>query len=135
VSDAREETCPLNEQTVGWALHALEPDEEMEVLQHLPQCPSCQDSVRDVEQVMAGLGAAVEQVDPPPSVSSALMERLAQTPQHPRSQEARPTPDTDRVPPPSASVPARRRRRRPTGPGCCDADAKSSQHRSCWSPC
>jgi hypothetical protein len=102
MSEAREETCPLNEQTVGWALHALEPDEEMAVLQHLPQCPSCQESARGIEQVMAGLGTAVEQVDPPPSLRSALMERVAQTPQHPRSQERRPTPETEQVPAPSA---------------------------------
>ncbi|MEN3267435.1 anti-sigma factor [Pseudonocardia sp.] len=102
MSDAREETCPLNEQTVGWALHALEPDEEMAVVQHLPQCPSCQDSARDVEQVMAALGSTAEQVDPPPSLRSALMASVAETPQHPRSQEARPSNEPEWVPAQSA---------------------------------
>jgi len=39
--------CPLTQQTIGWALHALEPDEEMAVLLHLPQCAACRAAAHD----------------------------------------------------------------------------------------
>jgi hypothetical protein len=73
--------CPLNEQAVGWALHALEPDEEMAVLLHVPGCASCQAVARDAEGVLSHLGASVEQVDPPPSLRNSLMAAVADTPQ------------------------------------------------------
>lgn len=73
--------CPLNEQAVGWALHALEPDEEMAVLLHVPGCASCQAVARDAEGVLAHLGASVEQVDPPSSLRRSLMASVADTPQ------------------------------------------------------
>jgi hypothetical protein len=75
------DACRLNEQAIGWALHALEPDEEMAVLLHLAQCPSCRAAARDIEEVLAGLGASVEQVDPPPSLREGLLARAAETPQ------------------------------------------------------
>lgn len=91
----RHDECPMNEQTIGWALHALEPDEEMAVLRHLPTCSSCRQAARDAEEVMAGLGVSVEQVDPPPALRDALMARVAETPQHPRPDHPRPAPKGD----------------------------------------
>lgn len=109
MNGSRQEECPLNEQAVGWALHALEPGEELEVVLHLPQCPSCQEAVRDADEVMSGLGAAVEQVDPPPSLRANLMARVAETsqltpgvPPRPRtSDETRPSPAHRSEPAPS----------------------------------
>jgi anti-sigma-K factor RskA len=75
------ESCPVNEQTAAWALHALEPDEAAAVLRHLPTCPSCLAVAADAEDVLARMGAAVEQVDPPPSLRDSLMARVAETPQ------------------------------------------------------
>jgi|GEM_PF-726225 len=75
--------CPLTEQAVGWALHALEPDEEMALLLHVPHCGSCQATVRDAEGVLASLGAAVEQVEPPRSLRGAILAAAAETPQRP----------------------------------------------------
>ena len=69
--NARHQRCPLNEQAVGWALHALEPDEEMAVLLHVPECPSCQAAAREAEDVLAHLGSSVEQVEPPRSLREA----------------------------------------------------------------
>ena len=34
-------TCTRTEQAVGWALHALEPDEEIAVERHVPTCADC----------------------------------------------------------------------------------------------
>jgi anti-sigma-K factor RskA len=85
--------CPMNEQSAAWALHALEPGEEAEVARHLPTCPSCRAVVADAEDVLARMGAAVEQVDPPAGLRTSLMARVAETPQYGRpAPDARPRP-------------------------------------------
>lgn len=76
-----ETPCPMTEQAIGWALHVLEPDEEMDVLLHIPQCATCRAAVRAAEEVGARLGAAVEQVDPPPALRATIMSAAAATPQ------------------------------------------------------
>jgi hypothetical protein len=96
------ESCPMNEQAVGFAVHGLEPDEEIEVLRHLPQCESCRAVLADAEGVFTRLGGAVEQIDPPPSLRASLMGRVAQTPQ---ISQAGPTAPAS----PTGSAPIRRR--------------------------
>ena len=107
MSDRDERDCPRDEEAVAWALHALEPDEEMRFLEHLPECASCQATVRDAEEVLTGLGASVEQVDPPPTMRDSLLARAAETPQ-----EHQPPPPPDAVqdaPPAPAPVAAPQR--------------------------
>jgi anti-sigma-K factor RskA len=101
----REQPCPLNEQAVAWVLNALEPDEEMTLLHHVPQCPSCQHAVQGAEEALSHLGAAVEQVDPPPSLRASIMGAVAETPQR--------APDVDPRPAPQPA--SREEVRRPTG--------------------
>jgi anti-sigma-K factor RskA len=103
VSGPGMDSCPVNEQAAAWVLHALEPDEEGAVLRHLPTCPSCRAVVADAEEVLARMGAAVEQVDPPPSLRASLMARVAETPQYER-------------PPPSRPIAPAPTHRRPTPP-------------------
>lgn len=74
--------CPLSEQAVGWALHALEPDEEIAVLLHLPRCQACRSAVHDAEDVLANLGAAVEQVAPPPTLRGSILAAASDMQQH-----------------------------------------------------
>ncbi|MGH3612307.1 MAG: anti-sigma factor domain-containing protein [Pseudonocardia sp.] len=81
MNPSRQRNCPLNEQAVGWALHALEPEEEMEVLLHIPQCPSCQVAVLEAERILAALGASVEQIEPPATLRDALLAGAAETSQ------------------------------------------------------
>jgi hypothetical protein len=81
MSQVHERGCPQNEQAVGWVLHALEPVEELDVLRHLPHCASCRQVAAEAESVLAGLGAAVEQVEPPASLRGSLLARVAETPQ------------------------------------------------------
>jgi Anti-sigma-K factor rskA len=83
-------TCPRNEEAIGWALHSLEPDEEMAVAMHLPQCDSCRTVAGEAGEVLSYLGAAVEQLDPPPSLRDRLMAAVADTPQQPAG-EPQPT--------------------------------------------
>jgi Anti-sigma-K factor rskA len=107
--------CPLNEQAIGWALHALEPDEEMAVLLHVPHCPSCRAVAKDAEGVLSHLGAAVEQVDPPPSLRNSLMAAVADTAQDSAPTTAIPVMPAPVVPPSRPRVPERVAP--PSGPG------------------
>jgi anti-sigma-K factor RskA len=114
------DSCPVNEQAAAWALHALEPDEEASVLRHLPTCPSCRAVAADAEEVLARMGAAVEQVDPPPSLRSSLMAKVADTPQYgrptpPQQRPATSGTDTARHRSPSSSRPADSRPSRAAG--------------------
>jgi anti-sigma-K factor RskA len=106
--------CTRTEQAVGWALHALEPDEEMEVELHVPTCPDCRAAVHDTEAVMTSLATAVEQVDPPPRLRASILEAAAATPQVPSPRrDARPaSPPRHRVSsaPAGGSAPAGPRR-------------------------
>jgi anti-sigma-K factor RskA len=74
-------TCTRTEQAVSWALHALEPDEEIAVERHVPTCADCLAAVRDTEAVMTQLATAVEQVDPPTRLRAAILDAAAATPQ------------------------------------------------------
>lgn len=107
MSQVDERACPQNEQAVGWVLHALEPVEELDVLRHLPHCESCRQAAVEAEVVLASLGAAVEQVEPPASLRGNLLARVAETPQSTSSPRPEPIPDlSDR--PPARPIPLRR---------------------------
>ncbi|MGI9000089.1 MAG: anti-sigma factor domain-containing protein [Pseudonocardia sp.] len=112
--NSRQQPCRLNEQSVGWALHALEPAEELEVVLHLPQCSSCQDAVLHAEEVLTALGASVEQADPPASLRDALLARAAETPQRPSTLRPRTSPETAQ-PSEAPSVPRPPRHGTPDG--------------------
>jgi hypothetical protein len=105
MSDNTSAMCPRNEQAVGWALHSLEPDEEMAVLLHLPQCPSCRQVADDAEGVLSHLGAAVEQVDPPRALRDRLMSSIAETPQLPAQREPAVGPPSPSASPSSSPEP------------------------------
>jgi hypothetical protein len=109
MNPARRRNCSLNEQAVGWALHALEPDEEMEVLLHLPRCPFCQTAVLEAERILAALGASVEQIEPPTTLRDALLAGAAETSQHPPMLRPRTSPGGHQSLP---EVPATSRRHR-----------------------
>lgn len=90
------EMCAHEELAVGWAMHSLEPDEEAVVRDHLPNCPTCQRTVRSTQEVMAGIGGAVRQEQPPPRLRARLMEQIEHIPQEVptehRPRHAAPTP-------------------------------------------
>ncbi|MFI6099933.1 anti-sigma factor domain-containing protein [Lentzea sp. NPDC051213] len=75
------ELCAHEELAVGWAMHSLEPDEEAVVRDHLPTCTTCQRTVRSTQEVLAGIGGAVRQEQPPPRLRARLMEQIEHTPQ------------------------------------------------------
>lgn len=98
-------TCPHTQQAVGWALHSLEPDEEMAVLMHLPHCDSCRQLAVEAEEVLSRLGASVQQIDPPPGLRDRLMAKVADTPQQQQPASLPPTTAIPAVPPPPPSPP------------------------------
>src|SRR4029079_9525893 len=100
-------TCTRTEQAVGWALHALEPAEEIAVERHVPTCADCSAAVRDTQAVMTQLATAVEQVDPPARLRASILDVAASTPQLCRRLSPHP--------PPSGG-PRQSRTARPTGP-------------------
>ncbi len=73
--------CPNEELAAGWALRALEPDDEHTLRAHLPDCPVCQETVRSTEQVTALLGGSVPQEDPPARLRQKVLGAAARTPQ------------------------------------------------------
>jgi hypothetical protein len=99
--------CPRDEEAVAWALHALEPDEEMRFRQHLSECGSCRAAVWDAEEVLAGPGTSVEQVERPPARRGALLARAAETPQDRAAEPARRDADAEVPVPPAAAAPHR----------------------------
>jgi Anti-sigma-K factor rskA len=74
-------SCPMNDQAVGWALNALEPDAELAMRVHLPGCRFCRDMVRATELVMGELATSVEPVDPPARLRGNILAQAARTPQ------------------------------------------------------
>jgi anti-sigma-K factor RskA len=77
--DAPVNHSDYEELAAGFALGALEPDEEQEFQRHLEGCPSCKASVRDFEEVTASLALATPRVEPPASLRAAVRRRTGLT--------------------------------------------------------
>ncbi|MBP2337455.1 hypothetical protein JOF41_003633 [Saccharothrix coeruleofusca] len=79
--ERRDHRCPQEELAVGWALHALEPDEQARLAAHLPGCAHCAQVVRSTQEATAVLAGALPQHEPPPRLKTRLMAAVAETPQ------------------------------------------------------
>ena len=73
--------CGWSEQSVGWALHALEPEQELGTETHLGTCWSCQELVTDTHEVMTRWITALPSVIPSPRLGQQLRKSVATTPQ------------------------------------------------------
>ncbi len=62
----------FDELAVGWALHALEPEDEGVFVGHVPGCARCARTVAETTEVMGALAADL----PPAEPSEGLRERL-----------------------------------------------------------
>jgi hypothetical protein len=100
-ADLRRTRCALTEQSLGWALHTLEPDEEIEIVRHLPRCPACRGTVADTEALLVGLATGVQQVEPPPGLRERILDAALETPQD------RPSRPSRVEPPPAGTTPPR----------------------------
>ncbi len=73
MNELHHQECAQRDVAVGWALHALEPEEEAGFAKHLPHCKDCEQRVRSTEAVAALLGEGVQQLDPPPRLRAAIL--------------------------------------------------------------
>jgi anti-sigma-K factor RskA len=83
----------FDELAVGWALHALEPEDEAAFATHLRGCARCASTVEETTEVMASLAADLPAAEPSEELRNRLRAAVAETEQLPMP----PSPDT--VPP------------------------------------
>jgi hypothetical protein len=69
-------TCPQCETLVDYALDGLEPGKQDEVREHLANCPSCREQVRDFWQVREGLGLCAPECEEPADFNAKVLARL-----------------------------------------------------------
>jgi hypothetical protein len=96
----------FDELAVGWALHALEPEDEDAFAVHLPGCARCAETVAETTDLMAAMAADLPAAEPSEELGSRLRAAVAETeqvrrPVSPAMASAAPRPD---VPAEGASV-------------------------------
>lgn len=100
--------CPHGELAVGWALHALEPAEEILVAAHLPDCSECTRTVAETELVGATLGMSVPEAIPSADLEQqvlAVTTTAQVSPVLPAESPAPPAPPEPPAPPAPHPVP------------------------------
>jgi hypothetical protein len=71
----------FDELAVGWALHALEPEDEAAFALHLPGCARCARTVAETSDVMAAMAADLPAAEPSEELRHRLHAAVAQTEQ------------------------------------------------------
>jgi anti-sigma-K factor RskA len=69
----------FEELAAGFALGALEPDEEQAFQRHLEGCSTCRTSVRELEEVSASFAYVPPAVEPPASLRTSLRRKTGLT--------------------------------------------------------
>ena len=92
----------FDELAVGWALHALEPEDEELFAAHLPTCPRCRQTVSETADVMGALAGDLPPVEPPERLRERLRAAVEETEQLPR-----PARGDERTPPVPPAIPDR----------------------------
>ncbi|MCD2188347.1 anti-sigma factor domain-containing protein [Actinomycetospora soli] len=105
---------------VGRALHALEPEEEDRVSEHLRSCAPCRSLLSETHATMAALAHAVADVEPPAGLRERILAAAAAEPARPVPAPETPAPEaagpptaptprpTPAAPPPATPAPRRR---------------------------
>ena len=93
----------LDELAVGWALHALEPQDEAGFEAHLAVCARCTATVADTTEAMAAMAADLPVAEPTPGLRDRLRAAVAETEQVHRAEAGR---DAVAEPAPTPEVPA-----------------------------
>ncbi|MFP5370793.1 MAG: anti-sigma factor domain-containing protein [Actinomycetes bacterium] len=73
----------LDELAVGWALHALEPEDEAIFAVHLPRCARCAATVAETTEVMGAMAMDLPGAGPAAELRSRLMAAVETTEQLP----------------------------------------------------
>lgn len=74
---------PFDELAVGWALHALEPEDEVVFAGHLPDCARCAHTVAETIEVMGALAQDLPQAEPGEGLRDRLRAAVEDTEQLP----------------------------------------------------
>ncbi len=112
----RDEHAEFDELAVGWALHALEPDDEESFAVHLRGCSRCTVTVQTTTGALAEIAGALPEDEPRPELRDRIMGAVAREPQETQDpqqpqQHRPPAPPPAAPPTPGASTPAWRRGR------------------------
>jgi hypothetical protein len=101
----------FDELAVGWALHALEPEDEAIFAGHLSGCARCAETVAETTEVMGALAADLPQAAPSDALRSRLRAAVAGTEQvdRPAAPTGPPVPPRVAAVPPPRTAPVRRR--------------------------
>jgi len=70
-----------DELAVGFALHALEPEDEAEFARHLPGCARCAAVVAETTELMGAMAADLPRAEPSEALGARLREAVASTEQ------------------------------------------------------
>jgi anti-sigma-K factor RskA len=73
----------FDELAVGWALHALEPEDEAVFADHLAGCDRCARTVAETSEVMAAMATDLPRSEPSPELRDRLRAAVAETEQVP----------------------------------------------------
>ena len=110
--DEAEGHVVFDELAVGWALHALEPEDESIFAVHLGGCARCTQTVAETSEVMAAMAADLPVAEPSDALRTRLAAAVAETEQVPAPQRAEPlsapAPVRGEVPAPRVRPSARR---------------------------
>lgn len=71
----------FDELAVGWALHALEPEDEALFVRHLPDCARCARTVSETSEVMAALATDLAAAEPSADLRDRLRDAVERTEQ------------------------------------------------------
>lgn len=66
----------FDELAVGWALYALEPDDEQVLAAHLPSCERCRRIVRESEETLATVAIGLSGPEPSPRLLDRIHEAI-----------------------------------------------------------
>jgi anti-sigma-K factor RskA len=111
VNPRQDDHGPYDELAVGWALHALEPEDEALFGAHLASCPRCTRTVAETSEVMSALAGDLPQAEPSEGLRDRLRAAVEQTEQLPPPAGVEPPADTTAAPPPGATAAPGGRRR------------------------
>jgi anti-sigma-K factor RskA len=77
VTGQSREHAQFDELAAGYALHALEPDEELRFLRHAEQCGRCAAALADYAEVAAALAGTAPAAEPSPQLAARIMAAVA----------------------------------------------------------
>lgn len=116
MTDPKREHAQYDELAAGHALHALEPEDELEFVAHAGQCPRCQQALAGYADVAAALADTAPAAEPSPQLAERILAAARADSTRSSGPDSRPDEPgaghaSARTPPGVASLQERRRRR------------------------